>query len=72
MTGILAFGRQLFLDHPRSVEESYLAHARVALWFAGRLFLAGGAALVHAVIPGLCKTTARRLIGEMQQRMDGR
>ena len=64
--------QRLFLDHPRAVEESYFAHMRFAGWFAGRLFLAGGAALVHAVIPCLFETTASRLIGEMQRRMDGR
>ncbi|GMG82530.1 hypothetical protein LNKW23_17430 [Paralimibaculum aggregatum] len=62
----------LFLDHPRSVEESYLGHARFALWFAGRLALAAGAALCHAVLPFACKTTASRIIAELYTRTQNR
>ena len=39
---------RLFLDHPRSVDESYTEHAAFAGWFALLLFAAGGAALIHA------------------------
>jgi hypothetical protein len=41
---------RLFVVHPRSVNEDYLAHAGVALRFAVLLLGAGLAALVHAVI----------------------
>ena len=53
---------RLFHAHPLSIGESYAEHGFFALRFAGRLLLAGGAALVHAVIPGLCETTASRMI----------
>ena len=49
---------KLFLNHPRSVNESYFEHMGFALWFASRLLTAGGAALVHAVLPCCCEKTA--------------
>jgi hypothetical protein len=53
---------RLFVSHPQSVGESYADHSLFALRFAARLLLAGSAALVHAAIPGLCETTASRMI----------
>ena len=58
---------RLFLTHPASVGESYLGHAAFALRFAGLLFAAGGAAVVHALLPFLFETTASRII----QRLHG-
>ncbi len=54
-----------FTEHPASVGESYWGHLAFALGFAVRLLLAGLAALVHALLPFLFKTTASRLIAEM-------
>jgi len=53
---------RLFYAHPHSIGESYGEHSFFALRFAGRLLVAGGAALVHAVIPCLCETTASRMV----------
>ena len=64
--------RKLFMDHPASVDESYVEHMWFAIGFAGLLFAAGLAALVQAVIPGLCKTTASRLIRKMYARIEYR
>ncbi|MGB1033705.1 MAG: DUF6356 family protein [Paracoccaceae bacterium] len=50
-----------FRTHPASVGESYFGHMAFALRFSGRLMMAGAAALVHAVIPPLCETTASRI-----------
>lgn len=61
-----------FTEHPASVDETYLEHARFALGFAGRLFLASLAALVHAVLPFLFETTASRAIGAMHARIVSR
>lgn len=54
-----------FVDHPASVNESYLGHARFALWFSGMLMLAALAALVHALVPPLCTTTASRIVDRL-------
>ncbi|MEP3347932.1 MAG: DUF6356 family protein [Litoreibacter sp.] len=52
--------------HPASVGETYFGHMRFALRFSGLLFAAGGAALVHAILPALFETTA----GDMIKRLN--
>lgn len=54
-----------FQTHPASVGETYWGHMRFAVRFSAKLFQAGGAALLHAVVPPLCETTASRIIGEL-------
>lgn len=63
---------RVFLAHPRSVEESYGEHAVFAGGFALRLFLAGGAALVHAIIPCLFEKTASGMIADMYAKTHNR
>lgn len=63
---------RVFLDHPRSVDESYFEHARFAGGFSLRLFGAACAAAVHAVIPCLFERTASKMIAEMYQRTHNR
>ena len=63
---------RLFLDHPASVNESYLQHMRFALGFAGSLALAAGAALVHAVVPALCDSTASGIVRRLHARLGAR
>ena len=65
MTARLA---RLFLDHPAKVGEGYFGHMAFAAWFAGKLFLAGGAALVHAFLPFMFETTASGIIRELYER----
>ena len=60
---------RLFLSHPRTVDESYGQHFAFACGFAARLFGAGCAALVHAIIPCLFERTASRMIREMHDRI---
>lgn len=62
----------LFLDHPATVNETYFGHMRFALSFAGWLAVAAGAALVHAVVPALCETTASRILKRLCTKMDSR
>jgi hypothetical protein len=69
MTARLA---KLFTDHPASVDETYFGHMAFAGWFAGRLFMAGGAALVHAFLPFLFETTASRIVRELYERTHNR
>ena len=63
---------KLFTEHPASVDETYFGHMAFAAWFASRLFMAGGAALVHAVLPFLCETTASRIVRELYERTANR
>ena len=62
----------VFLDHPASVEETYLQHARFAGGFSLKLFAAAGAALVHAVIPCLFEKTASKMIAQMYAKTHNR
>ena len=63
---------RLFLDHPRSVNESYVQHFGVAAGFALRLIGAGCAAMVHAFVPCLFKTTASAEIRALAAKLEGR
>ncbi|WP_397542898.1 DUF6356 family protein [Roseovarius salis] len=60
--------RKIFLDHPRSVDETYLEHAAFAGMFGARLLAAGCCALVHAIVPAAFETTASRMIADMHAR----
>jgi hypothetical protein len=63
---------RLFLDHPRSVDESYLQHAAFAGRFSLALFGAGLAALVHAVLPFCFERTASRAVARLHARTHNR
>jgi hypothetical protein len=56
---------RLLTDHPHSVGESYGEHCRFAASFGARMVVGGAAALVHAVLPFLCATTASRTVREL-------
>jgi hypothetical protein len=60
---------RIFFAHPRSVGESYFEHMRVALGFAGGLFVAASACFVHAFVPSLHPRTASRRVALLYQRM---
>jgi len=63
---------KLFTGHPASVNETYFGHMAFAAWFASRLFMAGGAALIHAILPFLFETTASRIVRELYERTSKR
>jgi hypothetical protein len=58
-----------FQEHPRSVGETYLQHWWSAMGFALALARSALACLVHAFVPGLCKTTASESVQELHRRM---
>lgn len=60
---------RLFLDHPRSVGESYLEHQRHAFGFGIALLGAALACLVHALVPGLFVRTGSEAIARLHDRM---
>ena len=63
---------RLFTDHPQSVDETYFEHLLFAGRFSGKLALAAGAALVHAILPFTFEKTASRIINELHHRMHNR
>ncbi len=62
----------IFTEHPHSVGETYGEHFLFALRFAGLLFGASAAALVHALLPFCFEKTASQLIRGMVAEMDAR
>ena len=60
---------RLFLEHPRSVGETYSEHMLTAGGFGVKLIKAGCACLVHAVFPNLCIDTGSRSIKDLHDRM---
>jgi len=63
---------RLFLDHPRSVDESYLEHLAFATRFSMILLAAAGAALIHALLPFLFEKTASRIVARLYERTKDR
>ncbi|MEM7256681.1 MAG: DUF6356 family protein [Pseudomonadota bacterium] len=64
--------RSTFLTHPHAVGETYFQHLRAAMGFAGFLAVTALAAMVHALVPSLCETTARRRISVLHDRLQKR
>lgn len=60
---------KLFLDHPRSVGETYAEHCAAALGFAVRMIAGGVACLVHAFLPFLFERTASTVVVALHERL---
>lgn len=56
---------RLFLDHPRTVGESYPEHMLASLTIAARLFGTALKCVVHAFVPAWCKTSGSDAIIKM-------
>ena len=61
-----------FTKHPKEVEETYLEHMWCALKFSFKLECLAFCALVHAIFPFLCETTASDGIKELNDCMQER
>ena len=61
--------KRLFVDHPKEVEESYLEHMAASGRFGFKLLRLAGCAFIHAVAPGLFKTTVSDEIKATAQTM---
>jgi hypothetical protein len=60
---------RLFIEHPRSIGETYLEHQQHALSFGVELVLAGIACIVHALVPAIFVTTGSRTVTRLYGRM---
>jgi hypothetical protein len=69
---MIAAMKNLFQTHPQSVDETYFEHMAFAGRFSGKLFLAAGAALVHAILPFMFEKTASRMIAQMYAKTHNR
>ena len=63
---------KLFTEHPNSVDETYFQHMRCALGFHFTLLRLSLCALVHAIFPFLCVTTASDGIKKLNDCMQNR
>ena len=61
-----------FVDHPRSVGESYGEHFAMATGFGLRLIAAGLACLVHAWVPAWFTRTGSRAVRDLACELDER
>ncbi len=62
----------LFTAHPASVDESFGEHFLFAMKFAGLLFAAACAALVHAILPFMFEKTASKIIAKLYHKTHNR
>ncbi|HEY1072913.1 DUF6356 family protein [Brevundimonas sp.] len=63
---------RLFRDHPREVDETYLEHMAASSRFGFKLVRLAGCAFMHAVVPGVHKSTVSDAIRGMARDMGGR
>ncbi len=61
--------KRIFLEHPRTVGESYLEHQRSAFGFGGSLLVAGLICLAHGLVPAWFETTASRKVAALHVAM---
>ena len=59
----------LFLDHPRSVGESYFGHQRQAMAFGARMFAGAIACFLHGIVPAAFTQTGSRTVSRLYDRM---
>ncbi len=59
----------LFLDHPRSVGESYFGHQRQAMAFGARMFAGAIACFLHGIVPAAFTQTGSRTVSTLYDRM---
>lgn len=60
---------RIFLEHPRSVGETYLQHQRSAFSFASAMFGAAIACLIHGLVPALFTQTGSTTVSRLYDRM---
>ena len=63
---------RLFTDHPKSIGMSWAGHASGALRIGFTMIAGGIVCIVHALIPGLFKSTASEMIARLNDECHGR
>jgi hypothetical protein len=62
--------KQLFLEHPASVGESYGEHLRFAVRIGGAMVLGGLCCTLHAFLPFLFTTTGSGTVRRLHARLE--
>ena len=60
---------RVFLQHPRSVGETYLEHQRNAFSFAAAMLGAGLACFIHGLVPAIFTHTGSATMSRLHDRM---
>lgn len=60
---------RLFIDHPRSVGETYLQHMGTAGRFGSRMVVAGLACMLHGIFPFLFVKTGSNTVRTLHDNM---
>ena len=58
---------RLFIDHPKTVDESYWEHFLFAGNFGLRMVWGGLGAIAHALVPGVCTTAGSSTIRKLNE-----
>lgn len=61
--------KRLFIDHPKSVNETYIQHFFTSMSFSMKLLKAALACFIHALVPGLCIKTGSKAITALHVKM---
>jgi hypothetical protein len=64
--------QRLFLEHPRSIGETYFEHQRCAFEIGATLIAAGFACLIHGLVPAAFRDTGSRVVSQVYQRTSAR
>jgi hypothetical protein len=65
----MSFFRSIFIDHPASVDETYLQHFSSAVGFGTKMVAAGVACMVHGLLPALFVTRGSDTVCALHERM---
>jgi hypothetical protein len=65
----MSFFRSIFVEHPASVDETYLQHFISALGFGTKMIVAGVACIVHGLLPALFVTRGSDTVCALHERM---
>ena len=60
---------KFFVEHPRSVHESYLEHLIQAFSFSFLMLMGGIACFIHGLLPGFFMRSGSRIIHHLFDRM---
>jgi Family of unknown function (DUF6356) len=65
----MSFFRSIFIEHPASVDETYLQHCISALGFGMKMVAAGVACMVHGLLPALFVSRGSDTVCALHERM---
>ena len=61
--------RNLFIEHPASVDETYLQHFVSALGFGTKMVIAGVACMIHGLLPAVFVSRGSDAVCALHERM---